>query len=785
MQDDRTQPPTPFDDAAFRRLAEFAPDGLIAHDAHDVLWANDAAARLLGLPSPSAMVGRAVLGFVAPESLEQVKARVARMLATGNPEPSDPEFFLHPDGQRVPVEVSASPLGGGVVLVAVRDLRPRLQAEHARHTAEARSRAFFDASTAAMGISRAGVHVEVNAAYAQLFGYPSPEALNGVPILDLIDPADHARIKENVRLRSEGVPAPSSYPAKGRRRDGTALDLEVHASGYVDAGVTMTVVVMRDVTAQREAEQRLAQSERRHRELLQRVPVGVWEEDLSEPKRFLDELKARGVTDFHQHFRVHPEDVARCTRGLRVLSVNAAACEMVGAKDEAELLANLHRVFLPESLPDLGTEIADLMSGSKVATSEGWNGTLTGDRRWVAVRATLDEGHEDDWSRLLVTTTDITDRWKARQEKEALEEQLRHAEKLEAVGRLAGGVAHDFNNLLAAILSSAEVSLEDVAPGSGEHESLTLIHEAALRARDLVKQILTFSRKDKPKHTPIDLSQAVEQAMGLARAAIPSTVALSVAVARDVGTVLADRTQVHQVVLNLCANARDAVGPHGRIDVSLCRVEEPGSPPRARLRVKDDGMGMDSAVRARLFEPYLTTKAQGHGLGLAVVHGIVEAAGGTIDVESAPAQGSCFDVLFPLVEAAPAPVAPVVTGAGGHEHVLVVDDQPMVRTALRRILVSLGYRVTEACDGQEALERFRAAPADFDLVVSDQTMPRLTGLELARALHAERPQARIIICSGFSDALDEASVQAAGVTAVMAKPVDRATMAAAVRRALA
>jgi PAS domain S-box-containing protein len=614
-----------FDDQAFRRLAELAADALIAHDGDRILWANSAAAALLGVSSAAAMVGTPILRVLAPESVPIVSARIRRMLVTGRPEPPIQTTYLHSDGQRLPVDVAVSTIGDGVVLVAVRDLRPRVEADRERRSAEARARAFFDASTEAMGISRLGVHVEVNAAYARLFGYDAPGELVGVPILELLDPSEHERIVEKIRRRVRGEQESPSFTARAKRRDGSPFLLDVRTSAYLERDVPITVVVMRDVTAQRE-----------------------------------------------------------------------------------------------------------------------------------------------------------------------LDEQLRHVEKLEAIGRLAGGVAHDFNNLLAAILGHAEVSREHAQPGSVLHDSLTGIREASLRARDLVRQILTFGRKDQPNRRPHDLSAIVADALGLARAAIPATVTLEVSVAPRVGTVVADRTQLHQIVLNLCANANDAAGPSGHIFVTLERLPpSEGSPLivgalQARLRVRDDGVGMDESTRARLFEPYMTTKAHagGHGLGLAVVHGIVSGIGGAVVVESAPGQGARFDVYFPLVETPavstqrPAPVS------GGTERVLLVEDDPLVRAALRRVLQSLGYQVTQATDGLDALAQVRATPGAFDVIISDQTMPHLSGLEFARTLLAEQPEARILLCTGFSDALDEPSVRALGVKELLAKPLERAVLAAALRRAL-
>ena len=760
-----------FDDSAFQRLASLSPDALIAHRDGQIIWANEATARLLGFASAGLIEGRMIINFVAPESRARAAERIERLLRTGQPEPRDEFFLISAQGERLLTEISSSPVGGGLMVTSVRDLRERQRAE-------ARARAVFEVSNEAMGVCREGRHVEVNAAFARLFGYESPLELVGQPVLNLVDPSDHSRITSLMQRRARGEATPSSYLAKAVRRDGSKLLLEVQASSYREADFHTQMVVMRDVTAQREFEERLAASEHRLRQLCHEMPVGVWEVDLSETRRTVDALRAQGVSDCAAHFRDHPEDTSRCLGAIQVLSANQMACEQSGAKDEAELIASLRRFMAAGAVADVTQLFAEFAAGVRVVTAETWARTLTGERRWVSLRATAVSGHEHDWARVLVTTTDMTEHKKACEEKEQLQEQLRHKEKLEAIGRLAGGVAHDFNNLLAAILSSVEVSLDDTTAKTPVGESLILIREASLRAKDLVQQILTFGRKDRPKLVPLDIAEVVTQALTLARAALSSNIHLEAKIAADAGTVLADRTQVHQVLLNLCSNARDAVKPGGHITVTLERLAA-----RVRLRVKDDGAGMDEAIRARLFEPYLTTKPNGHGLGLAVVHGIVAGLGGTIDVESAPGHGTCFDVFLPLVETQVTPVAGV-SSVSSQEHLLLVDDQPLVRAGLCRLLQSMGYRVTEACDGQDALERLRAAPNDFDLIISDQSMPRLSGLELARALRADGSRTPIILCSGFSEALDEENAQKSGVSGVLAKPVDRSSMATAVRRAL-
>ncbi len=793
MGDHRQGACSQLDDAAFRRLAELAPEPMLAHAGGRVIWANAAAAALMGLTRAEEAYGRPAVDFVAPESRAVAASRLQRLLSTGQPEPLVEQTLLRADGVgTIAAEVAAAPIGGGVVLVVFRDIGQRKRAEHQRQEALRRWRTFFEATSDAIGVSFRGVHVEANAAYARLFGFDRPEALPGVPVLDLIAPADRARIAGNIRRRAAGEPLPSVYLAHGLRRDGTEFLMELRVSMVPDGGAEQTVVMVRDVGADREQEARLAASEARYRALFHGVPVGVWEEDFSGTKRILDGLRAQGVTDLAAHLAAHPEVVGACAMATRILDVNATALAMVGARDLDELLANLHKVFLPEAMDDFAVQLIQLWEGRSETLTDGWNGTLDGRRLWVAVRGVVAAGHEADWSRVLVSTVDITERRQAREKKALLQERLRHAEKLEAVGRLAGGVAHDFNNILSAILGFAEVSLEAAAPGSELHENQLHIRAAARRARDLVRQILTFGQRDQSSPRLVDAAAVVTEALGLARAGIPAGVAVEVRVEPGAGAVLADPSQLHQIVLNLCSNARDAVGPRGRIEVALerSRLETGGPDPAAgdwvRLRVRDDGVGMDEATRARLFEPYMTTKghAGGHGLGLAVVHGIVAGCGGTVQVDSAPGRGSTFDVWLPRREGVARPAPAPAPAARGHGHVLLVDDEPLVRSAHRRLLRSLGYEVTEAADGAEALEQVRAAPARYQLVLTDQTMPRLSGAELARLLRAERPGLPVVLCTGYSDGVDGARARALGLAAILPKPVEREELAAALRRAM-
>ena len=646
----------------------------------------------------------------------------------------------------------------------------------------------------AMILHSGGKVVWANDAAAHLTGFATPAALVGNSIFDFVAPESRAIVAARVReMTATGKRVPLVNETFVRHDSGGSVEVEVAAAPI---GKELFLVALRDITARNEAERerkraeaRLEEREGRYRELFNQVPVGVWEEDLSAAKVIIDALVANGVEHLSAHFKAHPEGVIACARSIRVLDVNDTACEMLRAHDKDELLHNLDRVFLPESMDDFADELVQLAEGRKATLVEGWNGTLDGGRRWVVVRAVVAAGHERDWSRVVLTTVDVTEQRQAREEKALLQAQLRHAEKLEAVGRLAGGVAHDFNNILAAILGFAESTLEELAPGSLAHENQLRICEAALRARDLVRQILTFGRRDRPEPKPVDSAAVVGEALTLARAGIPATVEVVATIDPGAGIVLADRTQLHQIVLNLCSNARDAVGSKGRIEVTLSRADVPDGAPGAhvRLRVRDDGVGMDEATRSRLFEPYLTTKGPsgGHGLGLAVVHGIVTGSGGTLRVESSPGAGATFDVYLPRHEAVVAPVVKAAVAPRGTGRILLVDDEPLVRSAHRRLLQSLGYTVTEAQDGVEALELVRRGETEFDLVFTDQSMPRLSGSELAQALRTEKPSLRVLLCTGYSDVVDEGSARSMGVSALLAKPVDRLTLATTVQRTLA
>ncbi len=388
--------------------------------------------------------------------------------------------------------------------------------------------------------------------------------------------------------------------------------------------------------------------------------------------------------------------------------------------------------------------------------------------------------------RMVGTNADITQRKQAEAARDQLVSQLRESQKMEALGTLAGGVAHDFNNALAAILGNVELARQDVGPAHEALVSLEEIAKASRRAKDLVQQILSFGRRQKLERKVTSLGLVVVETARLLRATLPAMVSLNVNCEGDTPAVLADATQIKQVLLNLCTNALQAVQDQGRpgvVDVRLdawvqAQGEEPGAvrPRRyARLTVRDNGPGMDEATRTRIFEPFFTTKpaGKGTGLGLSVVHGIVLAHEANIEVESIPGEGSAFRIYFPAAEALVAEVTPPTDAApvqGKGKHVLYLDDEEAIIFLMKRLLERQGYRVSGYTEPRKALAAVAADPGQFDLAVTDYYMPGMSGLEVAQALKAIRPDLPVVMASGYITEELRAKAPAAGISELIYKP---------------
>ncbi|MFH1279259.1 MAG: PAS domain S-box protein [Candidatus Eisenbacteria bacterium] len=380
-----------------------------------------------------------------------------------------------------------------------------------------------------------------------------------------------------------------------------------------------------------------------------------------------------------------------------------------------------------------------------------------------------------------------------------LERRLRQSQKMEAIGTLAGGIAHDFNNILYAILGFSELALEDAPPGSKCHECIEQVHDAGKRANKLVNRILSFSRQKEEERAPLQIQHVADETLGLLRGTLPATIEIRRRIDTRCPPVLANPTEIQQVVINLCTNASHAMKKNGGVlglRVRARAIQEGteaaslGLPSGSyvELDVTDSGCGMDEATRERIFDPYFTTKpvGEGTGMGLSTVHGIVAGLGGGIRVRSRPGRGSVFRVFFPALEE-PAETPPVPEEApepAGGVTVLFVDDEPVLGILARSFLEGYGCAVETFTDPREALRRFREDPGRFDVIVTDQTMPDMTGADLARECRRIRPGVPVVLCSGSAPGAAAEEARSAGVLAFLRKPLGREDLARAVRRAL-
>ena len=467
--------------------------------------------------------------------------------------------------------------------------------------------------------------------------------------------------------------------------------------------------------------------------------------------------------------------------------VNLRWCALAGLSHEQALNNQWEESLHPDDRRRVVEEWRQAVAKQTMFSSEYRFQNADGSVNWVLGQAVTSRGMRDELLGYIGTVTDITERKKSETALQSFQDQIRQMQKMEAIGQLAGGVAHDFNNILTAILGNAEMAAMKTPADHPARPNLTRILEAGARASHLVQQILTFTHQQEFSRTVLNLTTVIHEALNLLQATLPANIKLTAACETDAPPVLADATQIHQVVMNLCTNAWHALkGQPGQITMELTPITlpralrsfhatlQPGH--YARLSIRDTGCGMEPETVERIFDPFFTTKpvGQGTGLGLSVVHGIIRGHEGAIVVESRPGQGTTFHLYFPAAE------APALAGEsigtepaaqqGRNRHLLYLDDEEMLVELVRAKFESLGYRVTGYTKPTEALDEIRADPAGFDIVVTDYNMPGMSGLEVASALAQLRADLPVVLVSGYLSPAAQAATLATGIKEIVYKP---------------
>jgi two-component system, cell cycle sensor histidine kinase and response regulator CckA len=589
-----------------------------------------------------------------------------------------------------------------------------------------------------------------NGALAALLGYADASELIGRPALEtFIHPNDRAIVLAATIARRDGGPR-VPVNARWRRHDGSPLMMQATASFLEYQGAPAILI-----TARRDTEVKAMRvAAERSRVLFDLTPVPVWVFD-------------------------------RVT--LEYLAVNQAIIDLYGYSRDELLRMRVSDVKFVEDLADMAVAIDTIVAGG--VRQVGVRRHKTKDGRVVDIDISSHMIEFDGRTAIMAIGIDVT-------EANKLESQLRQAQKMEAVGQLAGGVAHDFNNLLCVVLANVELAIEGVDEGADISEELREIQVAAERATALTRQLLAFSRKQPRRTTTISVAVVVTTCEKMLSRIVGEDIEMSLVLAPDLAAISADASQLEQVLVNLVINARDAMPNGGLVIVETANIELGDRRASAlglvagkyvELSVHDTGCGMDAATKARVFEPFFTTKdvGKGTGLGLSTVFGIVSQSSGSIVVESELGVGTVFRVFLPAVAGRPEATSelPMIEPARGHETVLLVEDDPRLRSVIHRHLVALGYTTHDAPQAHAALELLRRSDIEFDLLLTDLVMPGLDGRALAMEALLLRPTLRVVFMSGFTE---HTAVKTARFEHdhFVEKPFTSAKLSHAIRRAL-
>jgi PAS domain S-box-containing protein len=617
---------------------------------------------------------------------------------------------------------------------------------------EDRYKALVERSNDGIAMVRGERLIYANPRYCEIFGYKNAIDASSRPVSSLVHPEERERVVDLIERKAKGEHGPSRLEFRALRGDGRIVHIESSVAKTVFQGETVLLLLLRDVS-----ERKAIEDERRRLALI-----------VDRAAEMILMTDKAGVVQY--------------ANGAFLQNRGKKWAEVIGGR-----------------LLDCATEDdIDFYEGlyARIQRERKWNGRMTlkgRDGRFCELDVSISTMRDPsgDLASNVIVCRDVT-------AEAMLEMQLRQAHKMEAIGTLAGGIAHDFNNILAGIIGNAELALDEAPDGSPMQHNLEQIFKAGNRGKDLVKQILAFSRADQQEPVLVEAGPLVTETMKLLRSSIPATIDVRHHVEPGRDTVLAEAGRLQQILMNLCANAAHAMREKGGVlDVVVREYQlsqESGSPPGLEpgpyliISVSDSGHGMNEAVMERIFDPFFTTKrpGEGTGMGLAVVHGIVKSLKGAITVRSQPGTGSTFSVYLPIVAGEMVRTVreenrPLL---GGKERILFVDDEKPIVEMNTMLLERLGYRVTALSSSAAALDLFMRSPDAFDLVITDQIMPDFTGTDLTKKIRSIRKDIPIILITGFSEVIDWERAKKLGINHILMKPIVRRELADAIRNLL-
>jgi len=730
-----------------KKLTNLTFEGILIHHKAIAIDVNDSLLKILGCTKKEIIGKNVIKEFIPHEYHALIKENLAKTSA----KPYE-VMARKKNGILFPMEIESKNIkikNDTFRVSAVRDITQRKQAEAALKKSEQELRSIFRAAPTGIGLIRDRIFYQVNDRFCEIIGYAKNELIgqNARIVYPSDEEFEYVGKEKYEQISRKGT---GTVETKLQKKDGKIIDVLLSSTPIdlhdLSKGVTFTAL---DITYLKTKELELLESEAKYRSMMEAMDDAVY----------------------------------ICSSDYVIEYMNPAMIKRIGNDAVGGVCHKLIYGFDEKCPWCIREKIVDTEHMNYEILSPKDDHTYYVSNSFVS--------HIDGSISMLVIFRDVT-------ELKKMESRMQQAQKMESIGTLAGGIAHDFNNILFPIIGHSEMLLEDAPEESQFRTSLDQIYTGAMRASELVKQILTFSRQEKNEVKLMKIQPIVKEALKLIRSTIPTTIEIKKNIQMDTGVIKADPTQIHQIVMNLSTNAFHAMEKTGGVLIISLKEIQLGEYDLVTsdmipgvyvcLTVEDTGMGMEKNITKKIFDPFFTTKktGRGTGMGLSVVHGIVSGMNGAIRVYSEPGKGTQFNVYFPVennfLEHPKAKTGKPIQG--GSEHILLVDDENEIVTMEKRMLERLGYQVTSRINSLEALEAFRARPYEFDLVITDMAMPNMPGDRLSTELSKIRPGIPILLCTGFSEAMSEEKAASLGIKGFLLKPIVTQDLSRKVRELL-